>query len=92
MPSMNCPSEPSPLWEVDVPALYHKFITEEVGPDGSQARWNTRHQTKEKRGGRPAHQSLNRRGQGKRPGVDEGVFGVHRGRLKYKWVNCADWE
>lgn len=68
MPSMNCPSEPSPLWEVDVPALHHKFITEEVGPEGSQARWNTRHQTKEKRGGKLPIKASTGEGRGKGQG------------------------
>ena len=44
-------------------------------------------------GGRqPTQASTGEAGQGRRPGMNEGMFGVNRERLKYKWVNCMDLE
>ena len=44
-------------------------------------------------GGRqPIKTSTREAGQGRRPGLDDGVFGMTSERIKYKGVNCTDLE
>lgn len=43
-------------------------------------------------GRQPIQVSAGEAGQGRRPGMDDVMFGIATERLKYKWMNCTDSE
>lgn len=82
-----------PLWEwMYEGCTRRKFITGEVGSERSEARQNAGYKPKRRSGKATIQVSAGEAGQGRKPGMDDVMFGVTTERLRYKWMNCADSE
>lgn len=83
-----------PLWEwMYEGCTRRKFITGEVGSEGSEARQNSGYKPKHRSRKTTIRVSTGEVGQWRKPGMDDVImFGITTERLRYKWMNCADSE
>lgn len=92
--SKKCPWELSTTVGVDVPRMYQKEVHYRrswVRGKWGQNRMQGTNQSIEA-GRQPIQVSAGEAGQGRRPGMDDVMFGIATERLKYKWMNCTDSE